>query len=71
MGRPKIIDDDALLAHARVVFLERGAYGSTKDIAKRAGISESAIFQRFPTKAELFLAAMLPPQVDVSAIVAS
>ncbi|WP_448205688.1 TetR/AcrR family transcriptional regulator [Azospirillum sp. sgz302134] len=71
MGRKRVIDDTALLAHARAVFLERGAFGTTKDIAQRAGVSEAVIFQRFPTKAALFLAAMLPPDVDADAIVAS
>jgi AcrR family transcriptional regulator len=53
------------------VFLEKGAQGSTKEIAKSAGISEAVLFQRFPTKATLFLAAMVPPQVDANAIVQS
>jgi AcrR family transcriptional regulator len=61
MGRPKTIEDDALLKIAREVFLEGGAYGSTKEIAARAGISEAALFKRFPTKAILFLKAMAPP----------
>ena len=71
MGRKKIIGDEALLEHARAVFLERGAFGTTKDIAKRAGISEAVIFKRFPTKANLFLAAMMPPNIDANTIIAS
>ena len=70
MARTKTISDTDLLRHAREVFLESGVAGSTKEIARRAGISEAAVFQRFPTKAALFLAAMLPPEVDVSEIVA-
>jgi AcrR family transcriptional regulator len=69
MGRRKIIRDEQLLEQARRVFLEKGAFGSTKDIAQRAGISEATLFQRYPTKAALFLAAMVPPEVDVDAIV--
>lgn len=69
MARMKSISDADLLQHAREVFLERGAAGSTKEIARRAGISEAAVFQRFPTKAALFLAAMLPPEVNVDEIV--
>ncbi|EKE96356.1 helix-turn-helix transcriptional regulator [Tolypothrix sp. LEGE 11397] len=31
---------------------------STRDIAKKAGISEAVIYQRFGTKEDLFFAAM-------------
>ena len=71
MGRKKVIDDETLLEHARAVFLERGAFGSTRDIAERAGISEAAIFKRYPTKVGLFLAALMPQQEDVSSVIAS
>lgn len=69
MGRPRIIETDEILRIAREVFLEEGAFGSTKEIAARAGISEAALFKRFPTKAALFLAAMAPPPPDIDAIV--
>jgi AcrR family transcriptional regulator len=69
MGRRKVISDKKLLELAREVFLQEGALGSTKEIAVRAGISEAAIFRRYPTKASLFLAAMMPPVVDVDAII--
>lgn len=69
MGRPKTIDDKRLLAIAREIFVRDGAFGSTKEIARRAGVSEAAVFKRFPTKAELFLAAMAPPVIDVDALV--
>lgn len=69
MGRRKVIENDQVLRHAREVFLEGGAFGSTKEIARRAGISEATLFQRFPTKAALFLAALVPPEVDVDGIV--
>ncbi|MBI5015051.1 MAG: TetR/AcrR family transcriptional regulator [Deltaproteobacteria bacterium] len=69
MGRPKSVTDDRLLQHARDVFLESGASGSTKEIARRARISEATLFQRYPTKAALFLAALVPPKVDVDEIV--
>jgi AcrR family transcriptional regulator len=55
---------------ARTVFLAEGAFGSTKEIAKRAKISEAALFKRFPTKAALFAAAMAPPEPDIDAILA-
>ncbi|WP_309120248.1 helix-turn-helix domain-containing protein [Paenibacillus sp.] len=51
-----------LLAAARTAFAERGyAAAKTSDIAKAVGIAEGTLFNYFPTKAELFLAAMLPP----------
>ncbi|SRR5258706_9683692 len=68
MSRPKSIENDALLRIAREVFLESGAFGSTKEIAKRAKLSEAALFKRFSTKAELFVAAMAPPAADTDAI---
>lgn len=69
MGRREKIDRQTLLAHARAVFTERGAAGTTKQIAARAGISEAAIFKRYATKAELFLAAMMPEDADPDNIV--
>jgi AcrR family transcriptional regulator len=68
MGRRKTISDEDLLARAREVFVERGFGGSTKEIARRAGVSEAVIFQRHPTKADLFFAAMELPAVDLQAL---
>lgn len=65
MGRPKIIRDEDLLAVARGLFVEKGIGASTREIAKRAGISEAAIYRRFPTKADLFFAAMAPPTLHI------
>jgi AcrR family transcriptional regulator len=59
MGRPRLIEDDAILAAAREVFLSRGAAATTQDVAERVGLSQAAIFKRFATKQELFLAAMV------------
>lgn len=70
MGRRKVIDDETLLRHAREVFLERGALGSAKEVAARAGISEAAVFKRFPSKAKLFLAALMPAKVDPATLIA-
>jgi AcrR family transcriptional regulator len=69
MSRPKRIQDEELLRIARTVFVLDGAHGSTREIAQRAGISEAALFKRYPTKAELFLAAMMPPNIDVDALI--
>ena len=61
VARTKTITNDALLAAARDVFLEKGFAASTRTIAQKAGVSEGLLFQRFPTKSELFFAAMVPP----------
>jgi AcrR family transcriptional regulator len=71
MPRPKRIEDDDLLKIARAIFVREGPHGSTREIAQRAGISEAALFKRFATKAELFIAAMMPPPVDVEAMIAA
>jgi AcrR family transcriptional regulator len=68
MGRKKTITDAALLDVAREVFVKDGFGASTKEIARRAGISEGVIYQRFANKDELFFAAMIPPPVDVNRI---
>jgi AcrR family transcriptional regulator len=71
MGRRKLVEDDELLAVARKVFVEKGAAVSTREIARRAGISEAVIYQRHPTKAHLFLAAMVPPALNVEDLLAA
>jgi AcrR family transcriptional regulator len=71
MPRPKRIEDDALMQIARRVFVRDGPHGSTREIAAAAGISEAALFKRYPTKTELFLAAMIPPDVDADTILAA
>lgn len=69
MGRKPGIEKQDLLAVARRVFLRKGGFATTKDIATAAGISEAAIFKRFPNKAALYLAAMLPEERDPAGIV--
>ncbi len=71
MGRRKVITDEQLLKFARKEFLKNGAFGSTKEIASQAGISEAALFKRYPTKAALFLQAMEPEEVDIEAVIRS
>src|SRR5690242_5327599 len=70
MGRPQTISNDEMLAAARAVFLKHGVSGSTREIAERAGISEAALFKRFSTKAQLFLAAMAPPEPAIAGAIA-
>lgn len=57
-GRPPSIDWNRLLELAREVFLERGIRATTLEVAKRAGVSEGAIFHRFKSKDLLFREAM-------------
>lgn len=65
MGRRRTISDEQLLAFARTAFIEHGPAASTREIARRANISEGVIFQRFGTKTELYFAAMVPPILDL------
>ena len=58
MSRPASIQDAALLAAARRVFLKHGYTVGTARIAREAGVSEGSLFKRFKTKADLFMAAM-------------
>lgn len=58
MPRPVVISDRVIVNAARKVFLAHGYQGSTRDVARLAGISEGSIFKRFKTKTDLFLAAM-------------
>src|SRR5688500_17788449 len=60
MPRPPKIRDEEILAAARAVFLEKGFAATTAEVARRAGIAEGSVFNRFPTKAALFQAAMRP-----------
>ena len=69
MSRPKTIAEEDLLSAARQVFIEGGFAASTKRIAKRAGVSEALLFQRYGTKADLFFAAMVPPPMDMGAYI--
>jgi AcrR family transcriptional regulator len=68
MGRRKTISDEDLLAFAREVFVERGFAGTTREVARRAGVSEALLFQRHATKADLFFAAMELPAIDLQAL---
>ena len=65
MARPAAITDEQILDAARDAFLAEGFQASTSDIAQRAGVSHGTLFKRFPTKDDLFRAALgLPPDPD-------
>ncbi len=68
MGRRKRIEDEELLTIARDLFVEKGIGVSTREIARKAGVSEAVIFQRYSTKADLFFAAMVLPELDVDTL---
>jgi AcrR family transcriptional regulator len=58
MGRPTTIQDEQILRAAQQVFLQKGIRATTAEVARRAGVAEGSIFKRWPTKQELFHAAM-------------
>ncbi|MBI3096717.1 MAG: TetR/AcrR family transcriptional regulator [Planctomycetes bacterium] len=70
MGRRKLIQDAELLAAARKIFIGKGFAAPTREIARRAGVSEAVLYQRYPTKADLFFAAMVPPAMNVEQLFA-
>jgi AcrR family transcriptional regulator len=65
MGRSKQVSDEAVLEAAKAVFVEQGFGASTREVARRAGISEAVLYQRYKTKAALFFAAMIPPPIEL------
>jgi AcrR family transcriptional regulator len=67
MGRNKQVTDEVVLDAAKAVFVEQGYGASTREIARRAGISEATLYQRYKTKLDLFFAAMIPPQIELAA----
>jgi AcrR family transcriptional regulator len=58
MARTPSITDEQILEAALQVFLEQGFNAPATEIATRAGISSGSIFKRYPTKEDLFFAAM-------------
>jgi AcrR family transcriptional regulator len=58
MARPVTITNEQILDAAREVFLEKGIRATTAEVARRAGIAEGSIFNRFKTKEELFSESM-------------
>ena len=50
---------ERILAAAEEVFGERGAAGSTREVASRAGVGIGTVFRHFPTKNELIEAALI------------
>lgn len=65
MGRSQRVDDRDILVAARRVFLERGPAATTREVALAAGVSQAVLFQRFKTRDDLLLAALLPAPPDL------
>ena len=64
MGRTKVVSDEAVLRAARDVFVEQGFGASTREGARRAGISEAVLYQRHRTNPQIALK-ILPDVVPV------
>jgi AcrR family transcriptional regulator len=64
MPRPSSISDDQILAAARAVFLRKGISATTAEVARRAGVAEGSLFNRFKSKQGLFKAAMASQLAD-------
>jgi AcrR family transcriptional regulator len=58
MPRTRTITDEQILSAAREVFTEQGMSATTAEVARRAGVSEGTIFNRFGSKSDLMMAAM-------------
>ncbi len=57
MARPRVIDDERLLAAAREVLVELGPAAVTlQRVAERSGVSAATLIKRFGSKQQLFLA---------------
>ena len=67
MAVPASSPDADRLDAAREVFVEKGPGASTREVARRAGVSEGVLFQRYGTKRDLFFAAMMIPADDLTA----
>ena len=68
MPRSKTISDEDVLAVARLNFQRHGHSVSTRIIAKETGLSQATLFQRFGSKRDMFLRAMMPPPPDIEAL---
>jgi AcrR family transcriptional regulator len=68
MGRNKQVSDEAVLEAAKAVFVEQGFGASTREVARRAGISEAVLYQRYKNKVALFFAAMIPPPIELPSL---
>lgn len=59
-GRPRSVEaDEAILVAAAALFAEHGYEGlRVEDVAEAAGVAKTTVYRRYPSKAELLLAAV-------------
>ena len=62
MARPRESSDADILSAARSCFLKEGPSLATGVIAKKLGISQATLFNRFGSKEALLIAALGPPK---------
>ena len=62
MARPRESSDADILSAARTCFLQEGPSLATGVIAKKLGISQATLFNRFGSKEALLIAALGPPK---------
>lgn len=62
MPRPRKVSEETILQTARDIFISRGPSASTHLIAEALGLSTAALFNHFPTKKDLLIAALAPPK---------
>lgn len=68
MGRPKVISDQTIIDNARHLFRENQHETTTRQVAQAAAVSHAVLFQRFPTREDLFFKAFLPAGIDIQAL---
>lgn len=64
VARPRSFTDEQIIEAAREVFFRDGLTASTREISRRAGVSQGLIYQRFPSKEALFVATMTLPLLE-------
>ena len=62
MARPRKVSEEIILKTARNIFIAEGPGASTHLIAEAVGLSTAALFNHFPTKKALLIAALAPPK---------
>lgn len=57
-GRPKIVENQAILQAARKLFLEQGLEVTTAEIARVAGVAKATLYANFSDKEHLIEAVL-------------
>lgn len=64
MARPRKVSESTILETARKIFIKHGPGAPTHLIADAVGLSTPALFNHYPTKKDLMLAALKPPKTS-------